>query len=181
MQHPTRDQTLRGLLMVVLATPVCAGVVALLPLVGADMLATGEPIAPLDLIGGTIFVVGALAMLGISLRAVWRARANVAWRIYLAMLVVGVIVGLGAGTTLGLRIALEKSEDMAQIAGDLCDRFDERPDGCEERARACVYEVRQSPPVAERGVRHDLTIDPRAPEDPRGRAEWACLRRALGR
>lgn len=165
----------RGLLLVLLAFPVCSALIVVIALRAVDMLATGEPISGADLAGGVAFGGGALVVLAVSLVAVWRVRQHPAWRVYLALLMVGLIVGMSAGMMFGLQIAARQNERTMAHVESLCARFELRPDDCAERARACIYEVRAAPPVAERGLARDVEIDPRAPSDLRGQAEWACL------
>lgn len=169
----------RGVLLVLLATPFCAAILVVIALLAVDMTATGEPISGGDVAGGVVFGGLALAMLAISLRAAWRARGSALWRVYLALLMAGLIVGLGGGMTFALQIITQKNEHTMQHVESLCARFEVRPDGCEDRARACIYEVRASPPRAERGLSRDVEVDPRAPSDLRGQAEWACIVREL--
>lgn len=165
----------RGLLLVLLAFPVCSALIIVIALRAVDMAATGEPMSAADIAGGIVFGGGSLLVLGISLAAVWRARQHPAWRVYLALLMVGLIVGLSAGMMFGLQIAAQQNEHMMARVDALCARFEVRPENCADRARACIYEVRAAPPAIERGMGAGVEVDPRAPSDPRGAAEWACL------
>ncbi|MDQ3033277.1 MAG: hypothetical protein M3Y87_12735 [Myxococcota bacterium] len=169
----------RGLVLVLLAAPVCAAIVVVVALLAVDMSATGEPISGRDVAGGLVFGGLALAVLAISFRAAWRARQHPGWRVYRALLMAGMIVGLGGGGIFGLQIITTKNARTMARVESLCARFEVRPERCEQHARACLFEVRADPPRAERGVTSEPELDPRAPSDPRSQAEWACLLRAV--
>jgi hypothetical protein len=173
---------IRGLVLVVGASFVLAALVTTICVKMAGDLAGGVGVQSGDFTTLGIGGLGAAAVLGISGRALWRERASIGWRIYGALIVLVVLVGIGFGAVFGARISNEHVEYVHGRAIETCTAFalvhPDRMADCETRAITCRADVHAAPPVVERGLHAgDAPGASREPTDPEERALWACLER----
>jgi hypothetical protein len=169
---------IRGLILVMLASPVIAAVVACVALKMMFDLLGGVGFQRGD--GTTIAIasIGGLAVIGISARAIWRERASMTWQLYGLVLAIAVTCGAIFGGVQGVRMSDEHVAYVRNEASETCRMFadvhrDLGPE-CIDRAIDCRREVEAAPPTVDRGLGAGA---PRAgePTDPIERAVWVCL------
>lgn len=173
---------IRGLVLVVGASFVLAALVTTVCVKIAGDLAGGAGIQSGDFTTLAIGSVGALSVLGISGRALWRERASIGWRVYGGVIAVLVILGVGFGGVFGARISREHVAYVHGVAAETCAAFalvhPSQMADCEARAINCRADVHAAPPVVERGLHAgDAPGASLEPSDPEERAIWACLER----
>ncbi len=172
----------RGLVLIVAASFVLAALVTCICVKIVGDIGGGVGLQHGDLVTLGIGGLGATLVLGISGRALWRERAAMGWRIYGALVVLVVIAGVVFGAIFGARISSERVGYVRAEAAATCAAFGlvhpTLTTDCEVRAIACRAEVREHPPVVERGLRPgDTPRSASEPTQPVERAVWACLER----
>jgi len=165
----------RGLLIVLLATPVCAAVATMVGLASADVLLTGEPFTWRDAAQALIFFFGPLLVVGYSIYAT--TRSTTSRPLLASMLVIGGLAGVGFGGWFGWGIVHNKHAFTASRVAEACSWVDV-PE-CETRAIECIHSVDGTPIVVARGMGNadDQEDLPGVPRTPKARAIYRCLNR----
>lgn len=167
----------RALVILAIAVPVLGWLLAAISLLVLYDVVTGTPIEPWEWALGIAMLLGAAIVLGVSGRAVWRARREVGWRIYGAFLGAGAIAGIAGGTWLAGHEILRREASLDRRAVEVCAYFDVPSATCPEIARACVQHVSAHPPAVERGLGPGpLTIGTRRVIEARDVAAVECVR-----
>ncbi len=165
--------------MLLVATPVCAAVVAMIAVLSIDVLLSGAPYSTGDAVGAVVFSNGCAAVVFMGLAITFKHRDAWAHRIIGSLLVAGTVLGTVGGLYGGWSIMMDQHEELSWQMHRACETA--QRDGltiadCPERARECIYEVRENPPEGQRGLAPPPT-DPGRPVDLRGGAIDDCLRR----
>lgn len=164
----------RGLLLVLLATPVCAAVCAMVAVASVDVFVTGEPYTGAEFGSAVVFFFGPLILVGLAIFLTLRSKER--RPVMAAILAVTSIAGAGAGGWFGWNIVQEKHASMDAHVAEACGWLAEPPEGCAEHARACIYGAREHPEEVGRGLNEfEDDVPEVVPQTPHDRAVYRCL------
>ena len=171
----------KAILVLLVATPVCAALAVMIAVLSVDVLIRGESFTASDVGMALIFGLGSLVVVGLGLSITYRRRDQWAHKAIGVLLALGTLAGIGGGTAFAAKIIGEKRESMAYRVHEACATA--RRDGralpnCEDRAPECIYDARGAEAPVQRGLMPPPDpADPDRPRDPEGQAIDDCLRR----